>query len=309
MSSELETNIRQALGDNDVSPNGFHTCYCKVCNDTKRKRAGFKFTDDSIIYNCFRSSCPATSVYEYGKGMSKRFKKVLHAFDVDIPLDILTAQRKTYQKVLDSLDETLYEKHSYDRLTLPDDFEPLDKFKHKVYIDYLNKRKIDIDQEFYVGHIGQWAYKLIIPFYYYDKLIGWQGVDIMTGKYLKSSENTDMIYLPTGKMPNFPIIVEGIFDAMSIPNAIAILQNHVSKKQAFMLRNKDPILLPDRRGSHFIDSMKLYKWKMCVPEWHYKDVNAAVQKLGRLIVARMIHNGLSNNPVTAEVKFNMWRIQ
>lgn len=304
--NELEANIVAALGsDTKVTPSGYYNCYCKVCGDTKRKRGGFKFEEGKISYNCFRVECQPVSAcaFEYSQGMSRKFKNVLKAFDVEIPVEY-GLQKKSKTKTI--LNEVLYEPHTYKAMTLPEDFQLLEAGKHNIYLRYLRDRGIDPERELYIGYKNEWAYKIIFPFYYYGKLIGWQGLDIKSGKYLKSSGNSDMIFIPDGKMPKHPIVVEGVMDALSIPNAVAVLHGTITKKQMYIMRNAKPVLLPDRNAGKFLIIAKKYDIRISIPEWHYKDANEAVIKLGKLVPVKMIHDGIQSDITAAKVRYKMW---
>jgi len=300
--TSLEDYIKDSLPEGTKqAATGFWTVKCPVCGDYQ-KRGGFKFEKDKIIYNCFRGKCTARTAYTYGTVMTSKFKKILKAFDIDIPLEYLTQK----SKIQEALQPELYEKHFYKDISLNSDFIKLDIFRHKIFVDYLHQRGIH-DTDYYIGSSGQWTNKLIVPFRLYDSLIGWQGIDIRRGIYLKSSGNTDLLYFSTNTIPKEPLIVEGVFDAKSIPDGVATLQSTISKKQAYLLRNSSPILIPDRKDSNYLHAAKLYGWRMSIPDWKEKDANAAIQKYGRLVVAKMIHDGICHNYNEAEVKYKMWR--
>jgi hypothetical protein len=304
--NELESRIRNTLNLDfkTISASGFYTMKCKVCGDRK-VRAGIKFEDNLIAYNCFRGVCDATVVYDYSDYPSKKFKNLMEAYGIEIPIELLIYNKKTTTPI----DKNLYDTHKYIHLKLPKDFVRYDQTKDTEYKNYLKARGI-YDKDYYIGGIGKWRNKLIVPFRYGNIIIGWQGFDIRNKNAipLKSSGNSDMIYLPTGYVSDTPIIVEGVFDAKSVVgnNGIAILQNTVSKKQAYFLKDKKPILLPDRTRSKFLNISKKYKWKMCIPEWKEKDINDAIKKYGRLVVAKMVHDGITTNVVDAEIKYKIW---
>lgn len=287
----------------DVSPTKFHTLKCPCCNDTK-KRAGFKFEKNKIVYHCFRGKCDISStVFECDKAVPQKFKTVMADMGIPIPIELLAIKQRKYKDV----DVSLYEKHSYTSLRIPADFIRYNPEKHIRYRKYLESRHI-FDKDYYIGTEGSFRNKLISVFKQGKTVIFWMGVDIDRGFYLKASGNSDIVYSPNNRIPREPIIVEGLFDAKSIPNGVAVLQNIVSKKQAYILRYSSPILLPDRKHSRFLEVAKKYNWRICIPEWKEKDVNEAMKKYGRLVVARMIHDGIQKDLITAEVKYKMWKL-
>lgn len=303
---QLKDLILQNLDSRGVSATGFHQCKCEVCGD-KQVRAGFKFTGNEIIYQCFRGRCDATVVYESGKYPSRKFRNVLRAYGVELPTEIKFQKRDLFKEILD---QELFEAHTWKEVEFPDDFVMYDPDYHTRMRDWLAEYR-DMHDEFYmVGRKNEWAGRLIVPFFHFDKLIGWQGVDV-TGKkmpkYLGSSGNSDMLYMPSGSIPNEPFVFEGVFDAKSVPRGIACLSNRLTKKQAYFLRNKNPILVPDRKDSRFLDVAKQYGWRVCIPEWNVKDVNEARCKWGQLVTAKMLYDGICDDFYQAQVRYELWR--
>lgn len=306
--SELEDIIKSSVSFVDVTSSGFHTMKCPVCNDTK-VRGGFAFFPDRIAYNCFRGKCDASTEYRYGDYMPRRFRNLMDVLSVDVPIELKLNNKKP--KVFDKLNEELYEKHSYNTIEIPSDFVQYHPDYHYWFDDFLKERCVDFNRDLYVGKEDTWKNKLIIPFYHQNKLIGWQGISVFDDRtfYQTSSDNTDIMFInnSSGYINDNPVIVEGIMDAVVIPDAIAILGNSVSKKQAYLLKGHDPILLPDRKDSNFIKVAKKYGWKISIPEWKVKDANDAIQKYGKFVMMKMIHDGIEDNMLKAEVRYNLWK--
>lgn len=304
----IEDIIKQEIQFNSIASTGFHTVKCPCCNDTK-VRAGFVFNDDSVAYSCFRGKCPIGSTkYVYGEYLPRKFKEVLNAFNIKIPPEILLSNKKF--EVKDLLNESLFTEHFYKTVELPETFKKYNPEVHTFYKTKLAERHI-FDDDYYVGTQGEWKNKLIVPFRFRGKLIGWQGVSFFRDKtvYLKSSGNTDMLYFPdNGKLPSRPILVEGIFDAKSIPNGVATLESGITKKQAYILRNSKPVLLPDRKDSRYVNVAKKYGWDISIPEWKEKDINDALQKYGKFVVAKMMYDGMAKNSFDAEARYKLWRL-
>lgn len=310
MSHIVEDLIRQHVHFEKVAATGFHQVKCPVCNDT-RPRGGFVFHADSIGYSCFRGKCDANTVYKYGERVPYKFKRLMKAFGITLPPEILLEGRSSFN---DTLDTELYEVHSYKPVAIPDDFELYDPDIHTEHRDWLREKRGLSDTLYMIGHKKEWRGRLIVPFFFHETIIGWQGVYIHENssfrgeRYLKSSGNTDMLFLPDGKIPDEPLIVEGVFDAKSIPNGIACLQSYVSRKQAYFLRNKNPILIPDRKGSRYMETAKRYGWRICIPDFDEKDCNEALKRYGKLVLAKKLHDGLCPNLLVAETRYNMWKI-
>jgi hypothetical protein len=303
----LEDAIRQSVDLGQPNASGFYAVKCKVCDDYK-VRGGFKFeSDGKIVYNCFRGKCDATSVYNPEEPITYKFKQVLKAFGVDIPTDIKLQQRQSRKPF--TYDKELYQPHQYVNVELPTKhMVAYDPAKHSKVKAFLSERGLEDDVDYYIGISGKWANRLITPCRLNDVLIGWESRSLISDDkfFEKSAFNTDMMWFPDGIIPNEPILVEGIFDAKSIPNGVALMHSTISEKQAYFLRNKHPILLPDRKGSRFLSIAKKYGWPMIIPTYKEKDANAAMLAIGRLVLAEILRDNIHKNYNTIELRYNLW---
>jgi hypothetical protein len=298
---DLKQNILNHAPIQHVSATGFHTLKCPVCGD-HTERAGFRFEDNQIGYNCFRGVCDANVLYIEGEPISKKFRHLMDVIGVEIPPGLRLNSKK--QKAVEVLNEDLYKEIHYTDLEISDKFEAYDPREYPEIKAYLRHRGVPNFVDFFVRD----KKTMVIPFFYYGKLIGWQKHKIWTQYYEKSSGNSSMIYLPTGKIPQNPIIVEGVFDALSLPNAIAIMGNRVTKEHAFVLRNFKPILLPDKKDSRFLEAVKKYKWRLCLPNWgKYKDANEVLEQHGKYVLAYLIGKGIIEESKYVEQQFKLWQ--
>jgi len=302
--TKFQTLILNSIPMDPATGSGYHNVVCKVCADHK-KRAGFAFhPDGSIIYNCFRGKCTASCAYVPNNPISYKFKKVLSSFGVVIPAAMLVQMQSHTSSVSPpAYDKQLYKQHVYSNMNLPVTFLNYNPAVHKRAAQYLADREIH-DLDYYVSNDSDaWLH---VPLRYYSDLIGYQSIKLTDKFYLKSTNNTDMIYFPDGKVPDQPVIVEGIMDAKSIPDGIAVLQPTVSPRQAYTLRKKNPILLPDREGSRFLGVAERYGWPIIIPPWKEKDTNKAILKYGRIMVAEMMKESIVDNIETAKLKYDIW---
>lgn len=287
----------------EKSATGFYKCRCPVCNSDKIK-AGFLFEHDHIAYHCFRGKCDAAAVFNSGEAITRKFRHVLDAFGVSPPADLRVRQKNRSQ-----VNTELYTPHYYEPLTLDQGIGKLSDLHpttYQQYKNYIQRRKID-HYPFLAGLSGRWKNKLIIPFYLYGNLIGWQALDIFTGKYDTYAPSGHILFFANGKIPANPVVVEGAMDALSVPNGVATLSNNITKKQAFILRNSKPILLPDKSGSNYEPAMKTYGWRMIVPDYKQKDANDALCSIGsRMILSRQLSQRIYTNPTKASAAFKMW---
>lgn len=295
---EFQQKIENSIDSTGVSATGYYQVRCPVCDDYI-VRAGFKFDGNEIIYNCFRGKCDASTVQRRGVEVNGRFKRVMNAFGIKIPLEMLLENSKN------EYDKDLFKQHEYKELKLPYGFKRYRPNKHHEIKEYLESRNVDTEDFYYKGH------RLLIPFYFKDVLIGWQIVNTKTGEYYKSTGNNYMLFLPNGYVPREPIVTEGVFDALVVPNGVAVLNNKIYPQQAYFMLNSSPILLPDRKDSKFLDMAKLYNWRISIPDnksWkNEKDANEFAVRWGKFALAREIGKGITNDYKYAKGRYDIWK--
>lgn len=305
----LISDIKARLDKQEAT--GWYSCHCPVCNETRTRTGGFLFTDDQIVYNCFRGKCDASCGLTVGEYVSKKFKNLMQTMGVRIPIEILTVKRKgKLASAITDLDDALYSKHVYKNIDIPEGWVPFNassktQFKERIY-EYLYDRYSDA-KDIFVIEKGPYTGMGAIGMYHGQKLIGFH---VITGKkYVAHFDgNSNILYMPNRYPSDTTIVVEGAMDARSLPNVVATLGDKVTKEQAYHLRDKRVILLPDRGGNcKFIKQFAQYGWEICIPPWDAKDLNQAVQKYGKLCTTRMILEGIEKDPVKARVKFDLWK--
>jgi len=303
----LQQDIKVAANLSTPEATGWYSLRCPICNND-RKTGGFKFDHDSIGYQCFRASCDSNTTLNRDGFVSRKFRNLMDSIGVQIPISVRLHKKSQISKEMESLDDALYTKHSFKEITLPSDIVPLIKSSSPVaknWIEYFRSRHCEVEDLFFITD-GKYKYNVLLPMFLYGILIGYQ---VITKKgYLNIGEgNTNVLYVPEGKLDNPSIVVEGTLDAKCFPNTVATLKSKVSKEQAYHLRGKDVILLPDRSGNDFINQFYRYGWKICIPPWKEKDLNAAVIRFGVMVVARMIEDSIYTDKTAAEVAYNIWR--
>ena len=309
---KLQQDISSAAGLGRAEATGFHAIHCPVCRKMERKTGGFKFEQDKIIYNCFRGSCDASCVYEVGEFFPKKFKNLMDILGVKIPMLLRVKKNSVAETIKKQLDREKYERNEYSQMEMPEEWELLATSQHHLaqgWKDYLEERCCSLADVYFFPK-GKFRGLIAIAIYYYDKFIGYQ---VITGneeggaKYILVTDNEGVVYSPEREIPKTAIIVEGALDAKCFPNTVALFSNKLSPKQAYQLRNSQLIFLPDKTGSNFMDSFKLYEGsRMCVPEWRYKDLNEAVRDIGVIEAATHIMNNIVDSPTHADVRFGLW---
>jgi DNA primase len=194
----------------------------------------------------------------------------------------------------------------FENRTLPIDAAPIGSFLNNIpkplfpVLEYMANRNLCIDD--YPFH---WTPKtgfndrLIIPYYYENRLVGYTARRIGSNKnprYFSEQQPNFVFNLDRQSYERtFVIVCEGPIDAISI-DGCAILGSQIKDKQDWLLKrlNKEIILVPDRdhEGPATVEQAIEYGWSVSMPEWPVgiKDVNDAVIKLGRLTTLWLIIN-------------------
>lgn len=302
--NEIEDLIKSHVHFNDVTAQGAHTMRCPMCMDDT-VRAAFFFSSDSIGFHCFRGRCSFRSTrWNFSERIPMKFRNLLSALNIQLPVEFLLKKNGEYNKIEELLDESLYKIPNLEKFSFPDYFERYDAKKHTKYADYIASRGMS-DADYYISTGGNTKGMLVVPFYLNGIMYGYQGRSIDKKQF--KSEGRLAFYVDGGIIHKTPVIVEGVWDAKSVPFGVASLHDSINPSQAYLLRNKTPILLPDRDTTKFIDVAKKYNWRVCIPDWDCKDANEALMKYGRLGVAKMIHDGICGNVFEAEVRYKLWQ--
>ncbi|WGH49626.1 hypothetical protein [Alishewanella phage vB_AspM_Slicko01] len=306
----LQGDIISSLGLGRSEATGFHALVCPICRN-ERATGGFKFESDKIIYNCFRGSCDASCVHEFDTPLSRKFKNLMEVIGVKIPMAIRAKRSVISEQIKRTLDAELYEKNTYQELTIPDGWIPLATAEGNFAENWrskFEKRCCDI-VDVYLITSGTYRNLVACCLYYFDKIIGFEvitaGGDV---KYIHETINTGLLFFPEHTVPQIPILVEGFFDAKCFPNTVATFNSSISKKQAYMLTStKEWWLYPDKGKNKYMEIMQNYpNCKMIIPDWEYKDLNDAVCNLGVIEVAKRIKGFLVDNVQEARIKYKLW---
>lgn len=301
---DIQNFIRSHIHFVDVTAAGAHTIKCPMCQDNT-VRAAFFFESDHIGFHCFRAKCSFKSTkWTLSERIPQKFKKLMDTLGIQLPTEILLKKSNTTTDIYESLDETFYKIPNLTPITFPEDFIKFEPTVHIKFANYIASRGMS-DTSYYISTDGTTKGMLIVPLILNNITYGWQGRSI-DKKRFKTSGNL-AFYANNGVISDSPIVVEGIWDAKSVPYGVATLHDSVNPSQAYLLRNKNPILLPDRDTTKFLEVAEQYGWRVCIPEWNTKDANDALIKYGSLAVAKMIHDGICDNILQAEIKYKMWQ--
>jgi hypothetical protein len=280
-----------------------------------RSRGGLKFEGQNWVMHCF--NCGFKCSFTLGKPISQNTRKYLSWLGVE-ELEIQRWSLESLQ-YKDLLDFTIQKKKNsvagkFNNVPLPEGQElDVNNPKHKVYVDYLSKRKIDIlNYRFIVtpNDEGRNSNRIVVPYYYKNRIVGNTSrfLDTKIPKYLNNQQPGYVFN--TNKQKHdyaYCIVTEGIFDAISI-DGVAVMHDDISDDQAELLNNlgKKIILVPDQdeAGLKMIDRALELGYSVSLPIWHndVKDVNDAVVRYGKLPTLLSILQYATNSKIKLQMQ-------
>lgn len=293
-------------------------CHHRGHNHDSRSRGNLLFSPNGTIgYNCY--NCGFKVIYSPGS-LSNKFKTFLEW--LSIPKEIifkLQLQDRDNYKIED--EERIYNLN-FPEVKLPEGselFENLLESNDQNFLkclEYLSSRGEPILQNYqyyWTPHIPD---RIIIPFYYNYKVVGYTGryfgkpYKKNIPKYLNSNDlpsgflfNSDQLY----SNRKIAVIVEGPFDAIAI-DGISALGSTLDKSQVNWLNNsgKQIIIMPDREknNQNLIDTALENGWFVSFPEWEQgiKDCADASLKYGSVYTLHSIIAAKTSNPLKINVE-------
>lgn len=281
----------------------------------RRSRGGIKFDGQANwSYHCF--NCGFKCNFTLGRSITYKTRSLLKWCGID-DLEIQRWSLESLQNK-DLLDFTQPKKQKlklkFKDHTLPDgQILNVDDPSHKIYVDYLHKRKIDTnDYPFLITphELGRNANRIVIPYSFKNKIVGQTSryLDDKTPKYINEQQPGYVFNIDRQQDDwSVCILVEGIFDALSI-DGIAVMHDDISSEQAQLIStlNRPVIVVPDRdkTGMKMIDRALELGYQVSLPNWdkEIKDVNDAVVKYGKLPTLLSILNSATNSKIKIELQ-------
>jgi len=288
-----------------TSPSGWTSFNAPCCHHRghkpdDRKRGGIMFTE-GFVYNCF--NCKYTAYWEPGRPISEKLKhlcKWLGANDDDIKrlvFEALKTERADY------IPNRVNEYVAFEEKEMPPDAEPI---SHWIkcppediepdllpVLEYMVERGLGVDDfDFYWSPDPGYSNRLLIPFKYQGKIVGWTGRKVTKGKpkYLSDQHPHFVFNVDSQIDPHqYVFVCEGPFDAIAV-GGTGLLTNNVAEQQAKIINGlqKTVIVVPDqdRAGLELINRAIEHNWSVAFPNWedHIKDCADAVKQYGKLFV-------------------------
>ncbi len=195
------------------------------------------------------------------------------------------------------------------------DITDFNKFSMAV-LEYMAARNLNVDDtDYYWSPSLGYRDRLIIPFYYEKRIVGWTARTITADKKPKYLTETQpgFVYGLDEQSYNkvFAIVCEGQVDAIHI-DGCALGGSEINDQQAMLLNRlaKDIIVVPDRdsAGSKLVERAIELGWSVSLPEWSQEvnDIGDAVSKYGRLYTLYSIANAAESSPLKIRLRAKKW---
>lgn len=288
------------------SPSGWTSfnapcCHHRGHSTDKRKRAGVRF-DTGLVYNCF--NCKFTASWQPGRSISQKLKQLvtwLGGNDDDVRELVFEAMKTESAEYVAKESEYNVE---FDKKELPEGALPISEWldveldlnleTNLAYVvEYIVNRGFNpTNGDFYWSPLGGMENRVIIPFTYQGKNVGFTARKVTPGKPKYLSDQHPRFVFNMDKQADdqkYIFVTEGPFDAMSI-DGVALLTNDIADQQYKIINSvgANVIVIPDQdhAGLNIINKAIEYSWSVSFPNWEddVKDVADAVQRYGKLFV-------------------------
>ena len=296
--------------------------------DTRQRGGLIANADEGVSFHCF--NCGFKTSWRNGRNLSFKMKKFMRWLNV--PDDTIT--KLALQVLQTKTDETGHKTF----ITLPKcvskerpakskpihewaDYKALepggiDKDLFKV-LEYIASRKLNLnDYDFYWTPESGYRDRLIIPFYYREKVVGYTARKVVESKVKYLSEQQPGYVFNIDEQTDdrkYVVAVEGPIDAIAI-DGVALLGSEIKEQQTALLNSlgKHVIVVPDRdeAGQKLVYDAMESGWSVSMPDWSQDigDVNDAVRKYGRLHTLYSIVKNAEESQLKIKLRMKKWFI-
>ena len=307
------------------TPSGWLSFNAPCCHnngnsaDTRGRGGLISNPDGGVSYHCF--NCGFKASWQPGRQFSHKLRKLLQWMGA--PDDIINKVAFEVMRENEGVDvqEHIAKLPTFNTVPLPDDavkIADIKEFdKHNLAVlEYMSSRNLNLDDTtYYWSPSLGYRDRLIIPFYYEGRIVGWTGRSIVADKKPKylTEVQPGFVYGLDEQGPNkvFCIVVEGQLDAIHI-DGCALGGSEIADQQAMLLNRlqKQIIVVPDRdkAGSKLVEESIEKGWCVSMPEWSQdiSDVSDAVSKYGRLYTLYSIVNAANESPLKIRLRAKKW---
>jgi len=296
--------------------------------DTRQRGGLIANADEGVSFHCF--NCGFKTSWRNGRNLSFKMKKFMRWLNV--PDDTITklALQVLQTKTDDTGHKTFITLPKFVSKELPAKSKPIhewadykalepggiDKNLFKV-LEYIASRKLNLnDYDFYWTPESGYRDRLIIPFYYREKVVGYTARKVVESKVKYLSEQQPGYVFNIDEQTDdrkYVVAVEGPIDAIAI-DGVALLGSEIKEQQTALLNSlgKHVIVVPDRdeAGQKLVYDAMESGWSVSMPDWSQDigDVNDAVRKYGRLHTLYSIVKNAEESQLRIKLRMKKWFI-
>lgn len=320
MSIVSDTITAHLPGKRKTTPSGWTSFNAPCCHHTgnsadKRGRGGLISEGDTVSYHCF--NCGYKASWQPGRPVSHKLRKLLQWLNCSD--DTITKLTFDVMRINEGVEvaERKIELPTFETVPLPPDavkitdIKDFNKFSMAI-LEYMSTRQLNLDDtDYYWSPSLGYRDRLIVPFYYEKRIVGWTARTITEDKKPKYLTETQpgFVYGLDEQNHNkiFCILCEGQIDAIHI-DGCALGGSEINDQQALLLNRlqKEIIVVPDRdkAGSKLVEQAIERGWSVSLPEWNdsINDVGDAVAKYGRLYTLYSIANAAESSPLKIRLR-------
>ena len=324
MSIVSDTITAHLPGKRKTTPSGWTSFNAPCCHNTgnsadKRGRGGLISEGDTVSYHCF--NCGYKASWQPGRPVSHKLRKLLQWLNCSD--DTITKLTFDVMRINEGVEvaERKIEIPTFETVPLPPDaikitdIKDFNKFSMAI-LEYMSTRQLNLDDiDYYWSPSLGYRDRLIIPFYYEKRIVGWTARTITEDKKPKYLTETQpgFVYGLDEQSYNkvFAIVCEGQVDAIHV-DGCALGGSEINDAQALLINklNKDIIVVPDRdrAGSKLVEQAIERGWGVSLPEWpqDINDIGDAVDKYGRLYTLYSIANAAETSPLKIRLRAKKW---
>jgi hypothetical protein len=301
------------------TPSGWITGNAPCCNET-RTRGGLLLENDGFVFNCF--NCGFSTAWKPGHSISNKNRELFNYLHIDQSIvnrliieTIRISESPEYVSTVIT--------PTFNTTELPFNAKPIHYYIQTnnipdeliAVLEYMKSRKLYIDDyNFHWSPQPDMINRLIVPFYFHRHIVGYtaRAIDNHSLRYLLDKQPNYVFNLDNQLYDRqYVIVCEGPIDAISIQGC-ALMGSHVTDGNDILLKqlNKEIILVPDRdaAGIKLVEQALKYNWSVSMPDWpeHIKDINDAVNQLGRLYTLWSIITAAEHNQIKINLNAKRW---
>ena len=324
MSIVSDTITAHLPGKRKTTPSGWTSFNAPCCQhngntaDT-RGRGGLISEGDTVSYHCF--NCGYKASWQPGRPVSNKLRKLLQWLNcTDDTITRLTFDVMRLNEGVEVAERKI-ELPTFETVPLPPDavkiadITEFNKFSIAI-VEYMAARNLNLDDtEYYWSPSLAYRDRLIIPFYYEKRIVGWTARTIAADKkpkYLMEVQPGFVYGLDDqGYNKVFAILCEGQVDAIHVEGC-ALGGSEINDAQALLINklNKDIVVVPDRdrAGSKLVEQAIERGWGVSLPEWpqDVNDIGDSVDKYGRLYTLYSIASAAETSPLKIRLRAKKW---